>query len=384
MSTRRTGGEIEGEPNEQRSWQQTVFARARIEWALVPKEHVLRFATTPTFATRTGEERAPRTPGTRDPLTAERETFTLVSGIEYEATLWSERLDNVAFVKDYHYTASTEEPLVGGRAFRQADSGRHRQGAGDALRLRLAPWLYAKASYEYATRLPRPDEVFGDAVLVQPNLLLQPEISHNGNVGPRLELRRTAIGDLTVDVNGFLRDSDRLIVLLGGDRLFKNENIYSARSLGIESSASWRSPGRYLTLDGMLTWQEVRNTATSGTFRQFEGDRVPNRPYLFASWGARLRFAGLPSPRDTVEPFYLGRFVEGFFRGWESQGARAFKQTVDAQITHAVGVSWIVDRPGARVTSTFEVDNVTDARVYDNFGVQRPGRAAYAKMTVEM
>jgi len=29
------------------------------------------------------------------------------------------------------------------------------------LRFRWTPWLYTKVSYEYATRLPRPDEVFG-------------------------------------------------------------------------------------------------------------------------------------------------------------------------------------------------------------------------------
>jgi hypothetical protein len=37
-----------------------------------------------------------------------------------------------------------------------------------------------------------------------------------------------------------------------------------------------------------------------------------------------------------------------------------------------------------RVTSTFEVQNVTDARVYDLFGVQRPGRAFFIKLTGEL
>jgi hypothetical protein len=37
----------------------------------------------------------------------------------------------------------------------------------------MAPWLYARASYECATRLPRPDEVFGDGVLVLANLNIE-------------------------------------------------------------------------------------------------------------------------------------------------------------------------------------------------------------------
>jgi len=84
-----------------------------------------------------------------------------------------------------------------------------------------------------------------------------------------------------------------------------------------------------------------------------------------------------------VEPFYAGRYVHRFYRGWESQGLLTYKQDVDPQVMHDVGVSWVVNRAEARVTSTFEIDNVTDARLYDNFGVQRPGRAFYVKMTGE-
>jgi hypothetical protein len=34
-----------------------------------------------------------------------------------------------------------------------------------------------------------------------------------------------------------------------------------------------------------------------------------------------------------------------------------------------------------RFTSTIEVSNLTDARLYDVFGVQRSGRAIYLKIT---
>jgi hypothetical protein len=66
-------------------------------------------------------------------------------------------------------------------------------------------------------RLPRPDEVFGSAALIQANLELEPEVSHNANLGPRVELRRTSLGDFTRDVNAFVRESDELIMLLGNE-----------------------------------------------------------------------------------------------------------------------------------------------------------------------
>jgi outer membrane cobalamin receptor len=372
-------GEIDGDATDQSVWQDGGFGRATLSWSVAP-QHTLRLSLSPSYATRTGDERIQADPEARDPLTAERRLFTFVSGLEYELNLFGERLSNIVFVKDYIYRAASEEPLPGG-IFRERDTHRHRAGVGESFRFQILPWLYAKASYEYATRLPRPDEVFGDAVLVVANLGLEPEVSHNANVGPRLELWDATLGEWTADVNGFLRESDRLVVLLGNERNSSYQNVYQARSLGIESALSWLSPGRYVALEGTFTWQDVRNASSSGTFGGFEGDRIPNRPYLFASWGARLRFANLPGAADTLQPFYDGRYVHSFFRGWESQGLREFKQVVDSQVTHSAGVSWTLDRYVWRSTLTFEVDNFTDAKVFDNFGVQRPGRAYYLKLT---
>lgn len=395
---RRVAGEIESKPTDQTLWQHSGLGRATLAWSVVP-EHVLRLSVSPTYTTRSGDERIQADPTARDPLTARRELFTFVSGLEYELNAFprqgapraaSERqtgtdylLQNVIFVKDYVYRASSEEVLPGG-IFRPLSRDSHSVGVGDSVRLRFTDWLFAKASYEYATRLPRPDEVFGNGVLIAPNLELEPEVSHNANLGPRLELRRSPIGDLTVDLNGFWRESDRLIVLLGNDRFFTYQNVYRARSLGIEGSIAWVSPGRYVTIDGSTTFQDVRNVSSEGTFGDFNGDRIPNRPWLFASWGARLRFAGLLHRGDELEPFYVGRYVHEFFRGWESQGLREFKQVVDAQLTHGLGITYSLRTDLARISTTFEVQNLTDAAVFDFFGVQRPGRAFFLKLTGEI
>jgi hypothetical protein len=210
------------------------------------------------------------------------------------------------------------------------------------------------------------------------NLELQPEIGHNANIGPRLELHRTPIGDVTVEINAFLRDADRLIVLLGNDRFFSYQNVYKSRGVGLENALSWESPGGYVNVEGMLTWQDVRNRSDEGTFRDFEGDRIPNRPYLFGSWGAWGRIPNLPGRDDTLEPFYHGRYVHEFFRSWESQGLRSSKQVVATQVTHSVGAVWSLSGEVVGGSVTFEFDSLTDAKVYDNYGVQRPGRGYQA------
>jgi TonB family protein len=376
---RRVPGEVEGDATDQTLWQHSSFGRVVLGWTLAPG-HVVRASVSPTFTTRTGDERIESHPGARDPLSARRELLTVVSGVAYELDVLDERLSNVAFVKDYVYDADSEESLPG-NIFVDRKTDIHRLGAGDSLRYRFTPFLYAKASYEFATRLPRPDELFGNGVLVMANLGLLPEISHNANLGPHVDLPRTPLGEFTIDVNAFLRDSDRLIVLLGNDKVSSYQNVYRAVSMGLENAVSWVSPGRFVGVDGMLTWQDLRNASDQGTFADFKGDRIPNRPYLFASWGARLRFAGMPGRSDTIEPFYNGRYVHAFFRGWESQGLRQFKQVVDAQVTHAVGVSWLFNRDVAHLATTLEIDNVTDVKAFDEYGAQRPGRAFYLKFS---
>lgn len=375
---RRVAGEVETQPSDQVEWQHAWFARSMAEF-LVAKGHTLRIGTSPSLALREGDERLQADPSARDPLNAERTLVAVVSGVEYQLDALEDRVENVVFLKDYVYHADTIEPLPAGRsAERRADH--HSLGFGDALRVRLSSWLIAKASYEYATRLPRPDEVFGDGVLVLPNLELEPERSHNANVGPSIELRRTELGDLTLDVNGFFRESDRLIVLLGNDRFYTHENVYKARALGVDVGASWAAPGRWIRTDASGSWLDLRNASSEGTFGDFEGDRIPNRPYLFASWGVTFRVEDLVGAYDSLEPFYAGRYTHEFFRGWESVGLRDFKQTVPAQTTHDFGVTWTVRTNHTRFVSTFEVSNAFDGKLFDYFGVQRPGRAFYLKL----
>lgn len=395
---RRVPGEIEDKPHDQTVWQHGAFGRATLDVRLAPG-HTLSVSATPDFATRTGDERMQLDPQARDPLSADRDLFKLVSGVSYmlhlaplsRAPAEAEarrpehyRVENVLFAKSYMYRANSQEALPG-NIFRRRDRETALFGGGDTLRVTLVDdYLLVKASYEYATHLPEVWQVFGNGVLILANLELTPETGHNANFGPQLDLRKTKAGDFWWDVNFFFRDTRDQIVLLGNDRFFAYQNVYRARSTGIENMLRWTSPGRYVNLDAQVTHMELRNVSDHGTFGDFEGDRIPNRPWLFASWGGFLRFDRVLWKRDRIEPFYQGRYVREFFRGWESVGLREFKQTVPTQVSHDLGLTYSV-RPGRTILyGTLEVQNITDAKLYDTFGVQRPGRAYYFKLVGEL
>ena len=302
-------GEL-GEPADERIWQHTGVARLALSWSPTP-EHVVTLASAPTVAERTGRDYL-ITMG-RDPLSAERRYLAAIHGIEYKADVFDRRLEAVAFGKSYLFAARSEESLPG-NLFRQRNQDSHDLGLGSSLRLRLVRPLWLKASYEHATRLPTPFEIFGDGVLILANLQLVPERSHNANLSLTLDWNRTPAGDFRAEVNGFLRHAENLIVLLGNDMVFTYQNVYTARSQGLEAAAGWTSPGEHLALDGNLTWQSLRNESDDGTFRDFKGDRIPNRPWLFANLSARLQKTGilgtdrravaglLPAPREELLP----------------------------------------------------------------------------------
>lgn len=379
VRVRPIAGEILQRASSQVLNQHGLFGRALISWSPAVG-HVLRASLTPEFADRRADDLLV---DVDDPFATHQTLFTMVNGVEYELTAFDERLVNAAFVKNYVSSASAEQWQKGEDLVRsQRDHVTF--GAGDALRFRVNESMWLKASYEYATRLPRADELFGNGVLITSNVDLIPERSHNTNLGARFEFRRQPWGTLTADVNAFWRESQNLIVLLGADRFLAWRNVFGARTLGGEGGASWTSPGRWVTVDGSFTMQDQRNISDEGTFGRFAGDRVPSRPWLFGSWGVRGRFAALLHANDELEPYYQGRYVHSFFRSWESAGITEFKEVVPAQLTHTVGVTYGVRLPEVRMSASFEVQNLTDARVYDVFGVQRAGRSFYLKLNVDL
>ncbi|HVK73941.1 MAG TPA: TonB-dependent receptor, partial [Kofleriaceae bacterium] len=377
---RRIAGEIGLDPIQQRITETGLYARANLERRF-GDHHTLRVALAPTSHHRDGRDFLDPNPGGRDPISARRDLVQVVSGVELEQTARGDRLENIAFAKHYLHASDAEDARPGFVFVPIADTI-SRFGAGDSLRYRVSDAVAVKASYEWATRMPSVDELFGDGILVQPNLELAPETSHNANLGVHLE-RETRHGAWGGEVGGFARLADQLIVLIGNDRLFSYQNVYAVRILGIEGSAAWVAPGEWASIEANLTVQDIRNSSSEGTFGDFEGDRIPNRPWLLGSVAASVRRRGVVRAGDELSLFGTSRYVHEFFRGWESQGVREFKQVVPSQLVHGAGVTYAA-RGRMPVITTVEVQNLSDARVYDSFGVQRPGRALFVKLSGEL
>jgi hypothetical protein len=127
----------------------------------------------------------------------------------------------------------------------------------------------------------------------------------------------------------------------------------------------------------------VRNIEGLGSNALFEGDRLPNLPYLQGSSSAFARYPGLIHKSDYVELFWNVRYVRKFFVGWESAATEADKAEVPKQIVQGAGLTYATRGQGGQLSTSFEVNNVTDERVFDFYGSQRPGRAFSLKLTFD-
>ncbi|MGK3976432.1 TonB-dependent siderophore myxochelin receptor MxcH [Sorangium sp. So ce118] len=377
-------GEDESPPRDRVFLEHSGLGRLSLRYRPHP-EHALRLSVSPTFITRTAEERRPDNPQAREQLRGEHGLFTWVHGVEHQLNLLDDRLENSFFVKDYVQMLRMKGRLPGlnGR-FGRRERDTHRLGVGDGLRYRFSEWLYAKASYEWATRLPRPVEVFGDGAMIVANLELSPETSHNGNLGFTIDARDTASGAWRLDANGFLRSVERLIVLNNRTDSVQYIHVTGARSLGIEAAAGWTSPGEHLALDGNITYDDFRKTSDEGNFARSEGERMPNRPWLFANGSARVQLKEVLAPRDTLSLAWDTRYVHAFYLGFANWGLVESKAKVPSQLLHSIALTYVVRDEPRTVSFTMEAHNLTDEPAFDFYGVQRPGRTLSSKATLEM
>lgn len=371
-------GEI-GDVSHQFTWDDNYFARLNAFYKILPN-HTLKLTLAPSYTFRTGDELFI---GTFDPLAAEGELLTMVNGLEYTFTTPGGKLQNILFGKRYDQRLKAKRAVPGEVEFLLTERSVHHYGYGNGLRYEVSNQFAFKVSYEFAIRMPRQDEVFGDGQFIIKNLELQPERSHNAN----LEFTYEQIGtgsEWHLKSNLFVRNiSDLILLLPATDRSSIYRNVFEANSIGAELAGKWSGLQDKLTLDFNTTYQHFYNSSRKGAFEAFYGDRIPNMPYFFANGSVNYIVPAAFNESDKFSFFWNSRYVHQFFRSWESAGIRSFKLEIPRQLVNNAGVTYELMNNKLRYSLTVEIQNVNNAKVFDFLGVQRPGRAYYVKFTTQ-
>ncbi len=360
---------------------QNYFVRQQVGYEISEK-HALKLSLAPTYTYRTGDDLLIE--GKFDPALDDGYLFDFVTGLEYSGELFDEKLKIIAFAKNYRQNICIEgiNPSIEGLQVDERSVSNY--GVGNGLRYAWTSRFATKLSYEYAYRMPRQNEIFGDGQLIGKNLELLPENSHNINLQWTVDSKTTAKTEWQVQGNFFLRSiNDLIFLVVQQDRFGVFDNVWSANAQGVELGGRVKNLLKGLSLNANTTYQSYLNTSDEGPFASFRGDRIPNAPYFFANAGATYELTDVIQQDDRLSVFWNSRYVHPYFIGWESVGLARFKAETPSQLTHVIGMTQRMSVGNLQTALTFEVRNLTNAKVFDFFGVQRPGRAFYVKLTTQ-
>jgi outer membrane receptor protein involved in Fe transport len=308
-----------------------------------------------------------------------------VVGVSYKFE-YSKRWNLSLFVKNYtQYTKGPKNTSTVSNSYKYElfDNTLGTTGYGGATTYILKDFQF-KASYEKTYRLPTSNELFGNEDLEKSNAVLVPEHSNNYNLNISYEKvfgKKHALfidgGFMFRDIRDYIR---RVVENMHNTAAFENHGRVSNISYNGEIRYSYK---RLLAVGGNFTYQNLINrekykSGASSVVSTSYLSRVPNVPYLYGNGDVSIFFARVGGKENTLSIGYNTLYVYQFPLRWGTNGAYDSKDMIPTQFSHDVNLTYAIKN--GRYNISLECRNLTDARLYDNFSLQKPGRSFSAKV----
>lgn len=318
-------------------------------------------------------------------------TVKRIAGLSYQLAP-TDRWNATVFVKNYDQRNSGPLALSGNdnTSYVKTHNDVSTLGYGAAAAYYILRGWQLKLSYERACRLPTTDELFGDNDLERGKFELKPERSHNYNLNMNYSH--------TFDRQHALYLEGGLIYRLTKDYIKRTtENVsgtyYGAYSNhGRVETKGYNVGLRYdyqhwLSVGGNWTQMDVRDdekTQETGSKQAnlTYGARMPNLPYQFANADMTLRWHDLGGKGNLLSCTYDLFYTHSFPLFSEVYGSASNKMTVPTQTAHNLTLTYAMKH--GKYNFSLECHNLTDAKLYDNFNLQKAGRAFYGKVRINI
>ena len=317
----------------------------------------------------------------------DKETCKNITGLSYRL-MPNNKWNISVFGKYYNQfvagpvaTSSNQSEYV--RTTRNVDSW----GYGIAGTYFIIPSLQAKVSYEKAYRLPTIEEMFGDEDLEIGDVGIRPENSHNVNVN--LAYNQTfdthslyaEAGLVYRNTNDYIQRN--ITDLSGGKSAATYINYGKVQTLGYNLSVRY-SYSKWLSIGANFTQMDVRDnmpTALGSSVPNLSyKERMPNIPYMFADSDISFYWNDLFGKGNKLTVTYDNQYMHSFTYYSSNIGANKGDYIVPDQFSHNVSVAYSLHH--GRYNFIVECRNITDELLYDNFSLQKAGRAFYGKIRV--
>jgi outer membrane receptor protein involved in Fe transport len=221
--------------------------------------------------------------------------------------------------------------------------------------------------------------MFGNGYLTVPNLDLKPESSNNFNAGLYYGAR---LGKHQFFTEGgyFFRNAEDFIYYVPAARRYENKS--SVRISGFEGEIKYQ----YADLIGgtfNLSYQHMVNKTRFSKAGSTVPDitynnKVPNQPSLFWNADVNIGKNNLLGKGSRIQLNWYTQYVHWFYLSWEAYGNINSNPIIPKQLVHNAVVTYSLQNGTYNIG--LECRNLTDEIAYDNFRLQKPGRAFSVKL----
>jgi outer membrane receptor protein involved in Fe transport len=321
-----------------------------------------------------------------------------IVGLSWQNQWFDKRLSNVMALKYYRLDATKDVDERKFNGNNELINGEivHYQKAWNfysmsiASRYRITSDGGWKLSYERAYNLPGMTALFGDGLNTISNFDLKPERSDNINTG---FYYNTFINDnnfLNVDVTGFYRLAadyiNTKVVEVNGEGYSQYYNVPGVKLYGFSAEVKYGYKDLLaITLNGSYDKAIDNKKYTDDSNQQVSlsyGYQIANRPWVYGSMDVSLIQNDWFQKGSRIQLSYLSQYTHWFYLSEAHLGSLASKDYIPSQTIHSAVLSYSWSRNKYNIS--FEGRNLTDERAYDNFRLQKPGRAFYLKLRLSL
>jgi len=249
----------------------------------------------------------------------------------------------------------------------------------------ISKWWWYKAGMEITLTLIKPDGSTSSlTTTAQDDHLLTsfiPDQDGMYHVSLKRDTERT----------GFYRLADHYIntraVTQNGNDYFQYYNIDGVKLYGFEAEVKYGFKDLFaITLNGSYdkAIDNAKYTDDSGN-QQVSlnyGHQLANRPWIYGNVDVSLIQNNWFQKGSRIQLSYLHQYSHWFYLTEAYLGSLESKDHIPSQNIHSAVLSYAWDRNKYNVS--FEARNLTDERAYDNFRLQKPGRAFYVKLRLSI
>jgi outer membrane cobalamin receptor len=315
-----------------------------------------------------------------------------VTALNYEAQVLQDKLKTNVFVKYYQQNVAKSTHSVSvsngtNTLNTTAEKGKADAiGYGFAALYTLRPRFILIGSAERAVRMPGETEILGDPnENVIPNFGIRAEVSKNYNLGFRLGTFEFEKHKFSISGNAFSRNVKDRIVRQTSTQASDQEqetapymNLGKSRAQGFEGELGYIYDNRLNVMFTLSKFNSVfvqgDQSVTGQRMTQFEGKQLPNEPFFTMNGNVQYRLDNVVQKKSVLNLFYNFGYVAPF-------GTAFFTSewyTTPAQFSHDLGTNYRF--PNRKFVVSLDAKNIFNSEIYDNFGVQKPGRAFYIKL----